>query len=358
MITVIILNISVVIFAYLSRYRQIRYGLEISFFLIFLFLALRYNFGNDYMGYLRGFIEINRYSPVDFFDKTLHFEPGWIFLCRIFKPLGFFTMVAVLSFLYCYSFRKLIINYNNSNWYWLSLFILIVSPNLMLIPASAMRQSLACLIFIFSLKFVFERSFIPFVISILLASLFHYSILVLLPVYFLFDLTYSSKLFSFILIASYVFVTFIGDILFPYGILFAETIFKPYYDFYGLEEDRTAVNLLSSLIRVIPFIVAVFMRQKYGNRINLFFINLFILSQLLVQISFFSPMINRFDMYFGISALIAIPLIFKFLWKYVTGRVYCVFYLIYMLRSFLNFFSHDIWRESYGTYHTIFKVLN
>jgi hypothetical protein len=84
MIATIIMGIFAVSFAFLAKYKNFRYGLEISFSLIFLFLALRYNFGNDYSSYLDRFIDINKYSTVDYFDKFYRVEPGWIFLCRIF----------------------------------------------------------------------------------------------------------------------------------------------------------------------------------------------------------------------------------------------------------------------------------
>jgi len=99
MIATIILGIFAVSFAFLAKYKNFRYGLEISFFLIFLFLALRYNFGNDYQSYFRCFNEITNSSKIDlnYMQYGRVIEPGWIILCWLFKPFGFYWLIAFHS---------------------------------------------------------------------------------------------------------------------------------------------------------------------------------------------------------------------------------------------------------------------
>lgn len=57
MIVTTLLGIITVILAYLAKYKNVQLGLKTSFILILIFLALRYNFGNDYKKYPQGFIK-------------------------------------------------------------------------------------------------------------------------------------------------------------------------------------------------------------------------------------------------------------------------------------------------------------
>lgn len=357
MIFVFYINLTIVLFAFISRYKYLRYSLKISFTILLVFLAIRHNFGNDYKAYFESFNYINSFKTIDIFDKSLHYEPGWILLYRFFKPIGFYSLVAILSLLYCITFYYLIQNYSYRKWYWLSVFILIFSPNLLLIPASAMRQSLACTIFVMSLKFVFNKNLVIYLLLILLASTFHSSVLVLIPIYFIYNFTYNSKTLNCLLVSLYILITITGNILFPHINIFVETVFKTYSEQYQVEVNNEGLNILSSFIRLIPFTASVIIRDRCHNRYNLFFINLFIISQLTIQLSFFMPIINRFEIYLGISTIIVIPIICNFFWRNFFGRLFVILYLIYMFRGFVNFFSQEVWEKAYGTYHTIFEVL-
>ncbi len=158
MTTVAILNIIVVLFAYLARYRRTKFGLKVSFFLIFLFLALRYDYGNDYPGYLKHFLVINQYAWIDYFGKSLQFEPGWTFLCRLFEPLGFFAMTAVLALFNCVVYYRFIKKYVPPAYYWFAVFLYVFTPGFMLIHSSAMRQSVAITLFIFSIDYLYKSN--------------------------------------------------------------------------------------------------------------------------------------------------------------------------------------------------------
>ena len=82
------------LFAYFAQFERKATSLKISFFLIFLFLALRYEFGNDYRNYIDGFIEITTQTKIFFTGEQ--WEPGWNFLHLIFKPFGFFVSTLVV----------------------------------------------------------------------------------------------------------------------------------------------------------------------------------------------------------------------------------------------------------------------
>ena len=230
-------NILIVFFAFLESKKIFKNGLFISFLLIFLFLSFRYNYGNDYWSYYKGFQEINRYVEFDIFDKQIHFEPGWVVLCKIFKPVGFFGMVGFLSFLYCYILYDLIKKYVPIKLYWLAVFILLFSSNFFLTHLSAMRQTLAILTFIFSIKFIFNKNIILYIAFILLASTFHSSALILLPVYFLQFVIFKLNKFSVGLIfILYIFIFIFGEKIKPF-LNSVVTSFNEDYLFYDKEGE-------------------------------------------------------------------------------------------------------------------------
>ena len=155
MTTVALFNIVFVLLAYLAQYKNQEYLLKFSFFLIFLFLALRYDYGNDYQSYLNVFLNLERSGSIDrFYDSNDHFELGWLYLCQLFQPLGFFAMVTMLAAFNCFIYYSFIKKFVPPHYYWFSLLLYTFDPGMMLVHSSAMRQSLAISIFIYSIEFI------------------------------------------------------------------------------------------------------------------------------------------------------------------------------------------------------------
>ena len=137
-VTVAFVGVIAMFFASLPR-KSFKYGLEVAWIIIGIFLAIRYDFGNDYLGYLDGFNYINSWATFQIYEE-MHAEPGWQLLCYLFRPLGFFAMVAVLTLFECYVIYRLIKAYVPERYYWLSIFLYVFTPSMMLIGASMMRQ--------------------------------------------------------------------------------------------------------------------------------------------------------------------------------------------------------------------------
>ena len=147
---IIVTNLFAILFAFLEDNDKIKKGLIFSFSFLFLFLGLRYDFGNDYSNYLTIFNNISNGIVKLDFDDSFATEVGWIYLCQLFKPLGFFIMIAFLAVIYCIIFYSFIKKYAPVKYYWLSLIILLFNPFLFLVQSSAMRQTIALLLFLFS----------------------------------------------------------------------------------------------------------------------------------------------------------------------------------------------------------------
>ena len=97
MIETIVIGLICVFLAYLGRYRRLSWGFGAAMTILFVFLAIRYEWGNDYRQYIDKFTVYNSIDEFNYSDPNERWEVGWIFLYRIFKPFGFFSLVIVLT---------------------------------------------------------------------------------------------------------------------------------------------------------------------------------------------------------------------------------------------------------------------
>ena len=150
--TVAIVGLISMFFAAMPR-KQFKYGLEVAWLILFVFLAIRYDFGNDYMAYYDDFEMLNSYAKFGI-DSDAHNEPGWQILCHLFNPLGFFAMVAFLTAIECYILYRFIKEYVPERYYWFAIFLYVFTPSIMLVGASMMRNMLAITLVIVSIKYI------------------------------------------------------------------------------------------------------------------------------------------------------------------------------------------------------------
>ena len=185
MIETIVIGLICVCLAYLGRYRRLSWGFGAAMTILFVFLAIRYEWGNDYRQYIDKFIVYNSIDEFNYSDPNERWEVGWIFLYRIFKPFGFFSLVIVLTAFEISVYYWFIKKYIPKEWYWFAVFIYVFNPNFMLTQSSMMRQTLAMCIVLLSIPYIYKKKVIIAALFILFASLFHSSAKILLPIVFL-----------------------------------------------------------------------------------------------------------------------------------------------------------------------------
>lgn len=355
MIAVTIVNLLAVLFAYLTRYRQFRYGLEVSFVIIFLFLALRYNFGNDYRGYFDSFLDINRYASIDLRYKSAGFEPGWKLLCRVFKPFGFFAMTAVLALINSFIYYRFIKKYVPLKYYWLAVFLYVFSPGLMLIHSSAMRQSLAIVLFIFSLDYLYKKDAIRYFLCIGLASLFHTSALILLPVYLLSFLNWKiTKVTGVFILSIFVSIFLYAKFISFYLNQFINIYFEQYKGYGDLELIKLGTGL-GVAFNVFLFLLVLYY-EKFQIKDNSLIFKISILYFMVIPFLFLIQMVGRIGMYFYPVTIAVYPLIF-FKMKDIKFRAIILMTIIlFTMFTFFQFFQSPIWHDYFMNYQTIFSA--
>jgi hypothetical protein len=157
----------------------------LSMVLPLMLATFRYNVGYDYGSYASAF---NYYGETEYESILQSYEfgdpIGYYIFAKWAAAFGseriFFFFLALLSLLppMIYIFRE----WENSSNLPMILFMYLFGPYLF--SFSAIKQGIALGILVFSLTFVSERRIIRFLICVVIASLFHFTAIAFIPVYF------------------------------------------------------------------------------------------------------------------------------------------------------------------------------
>jgi hypothetical protein len=174
-------------------------GLQATFFIIFLFSALRFDVGYDYSMYYE-LIEGNIKYFEDQINRIEYLPRKIIFLSSF---LGFSQLFFIISsFIITFFFYKAI--KENSLDPKLSTLIFICFPIFFYMSLSVVRQYIAIAMIFYGFRFIKERKILHFFCLVLLAMLFHKSAIIALPLYFLYGNFYiNKKIIVFIYILSF-----------------------------------------------------------------------------------------------------------------------------------------------------------
>lgn len=354
MIATTVLGFFCILFAYLARYKNINWGLKISFTLIFLFLALRYNFGNDYEEYFRIFNTISQNNQIDFNSYQLLFiEPGWILLNWLFRHLGFFAMNAVLAFFSCIIYYRFIKKYVPKGYYWIAIFIYIFSPDFMLIHSSAMRQSVAIMLFIFSLDYLYKKQAIRYFICIGFASLFHFSAIILIPLYLVVYLNQKIRVvYGFIFVSVFLVLYLLSDTLLPYTQNFI-SFFNDKYEFY---QERGEISSGFGIIYYFIILILIIYYDRMQNREIALVFKIAIVGFLMMPLKLIILMFGRLMMYYTPALIIVYPNILMNLKKPIRKILFLTLLIVFTMYQFYSFFYSTTYHKNFIDYNTIFSA--
>jgi hypothetical protein len=356
----------VVLLGILASTKTLKYGLEIAFGLIILISAIRYNWGADYMNYLKSFNGIARYPDIQSiiklfdgpYDKYVGFEVGWMVLNWLFRPFGFFGFIIFTSAFTNIVYYKFIKNYVSREWYWLALFAYMFDTNLFFVPLSMMRQSFAMVLFVISFKYIAEKRIIPALIIVLFAAMFHKSALILLPCVFLGFLSHiNGKILSISYAVVFLIMMLTKDLT-SQIILSALSLesFESYGDYFEKMEAADSFGLGFASILTTSFIPCVFYLSDNSQRFDHRLIALMAgLSFLIIPFTLVMGFIGRVNYYFSIFGMVSISLIYKWI-DHKDLRLWLItLYMAYTLYSFRLFFKNPDW-VTFTHYQTIFGL--
>ena len=342
-----------IVINFLADIRYKKYFLILSFFLLFLFSAFLYDFGNDYMSYYSYFKNVK--SGVS--DVSIA-ETGFYYLCLIFP--SFNLMLAFLSLVFFIVLYNLIKNTLPPNLYPFALFILLIDPYLFLMSLSAVRQTIAAMIFMIAVFFALKKRYITYILLCLLAFVFHASAIVLFPVIFIINDKRNIVFNKIFLLAFILFILiFYNLVLDPIAIKVLSLFNNPNYLYYY--KNFQTNSLRATILTSISFLYVLFNYQKQEKE-DLVYTKFTLLFFLCDILSYKIPLMGRVGKYFALYSIIALPKIFYLNYKNSKNmdRVINVYIFpfiiltIYLLRIY-SFLTNPLWAK-FSDYQTIFNL--
>lgn len=358
MVVITLLNIVVVLMAYLSRDEKHRYLLLWAFLLLILVLGIRYGYGNDFFSY-KYFFDHGSYEK-----ESEDPDPGWGLLNKLFKPFGFSSMVFFLTVVEHLMLYDIIRRYIHPNYYWLALFIYLFNPYFMLIGLSMMRQFLVQILGFYAMEYAYKRKLLIFVLIVLICISIHKVGFLLVPLYLF---SYVSKvstknmlLLAFLptiiaIVLMYVKMDLIIERLIE---LFGESGMK-YGDSYlnsTVLSEEYRVNPKMVLRYVLYFVLLI---RNYNflpnsNASRLFAIEV-TLGVLFIPFASISPMAIRVSWIYSMVVIIAMPFLIEHERSLKIRNAVMLVFSILLLRDYYNHFFSDIWGAQYLKFYTIFS---
>lgn len=256
-------------------------------------------------------------------DNIIVSEIGFYKLLLFCSKLGDFKLLlGIVYLLYIGVFVYYIFKYSNNVW--LSFFLFLTTGYFMF--ACTMRQCIAWSILLIALQFALRKKFLLYMFTGLLASLFHVSAIIFLPVYFICNdrLTWKQILFFLLILVVILFSTSsIMRFLFQFS----------GKDYYFKMETGGIVTLLLHVGYAIWAFYLFSMKRLGKMTVILMKLNFIIL--LLFPFAFFNPAFFRIYKYFDLVYVLLIPNLISTI---THKKIRLVLALLFVLYGSFNFF--------------------
>lgn len=316
---------------HLSRQkRKYLYCWIVGIFLTILASVRDVTTGVDVVGYAAAFHYLGELSWKDLFQYG--WEPGYLAYNKILSL--FFSdeqaLLVVTGILTTSGYTLFIYRYSKTPWLSFFLFICLAYFSMSI---SILRQSLAMVIILNSLKYVLEKKKVKYFLCVGLASLFHTTALICVPIYFLPKLKISIKYFVIALLVSFVIMKIFGRELVAYSVL----SFKESY--LGMIESGQGYAMLLLLIFATGCGLLI---SKIESGEDKLFFHLMIFACCLQFFATQFSLLARLVSYFAVAMIIFIPNVITSLRNSeyrMMGNVLCVclciayYYLLILARS-------------------------
>lgn len=306
--------------------------LLIPFIALYLTLALKStSVGTDIApSYKPAFFDISNMSidtivTENIFNVYKNFEMGFVLFTKIislftadfqvYMAITYFVIITIL-----YKFIK-----ENSKMPFVSL-ILFYGLSFYTFFCSGIRQSIAMIVVLYAYKFIKSKSFVKFLISVIIATLFHRTAIVFLPAYFIYRIRLNKV------------IAFIYCFIFGITVVFKEALLNIVCQMFNIPvniESTGAYPLLIavSLITIFSFFFYNKLKQENDENIGLF--NFCLVIFYLVQFIIINQIAVRLMYYYYMYMIIFIPYIFNRFKDKNTKTIMVVLLVIFVTVYFL-----------------------
>ncbi|MCM3735037.1 EpsG family protein [Bacillus cytotoxicus] len=209
----------------------------------------------------------------------------------------------------------------------LSLYVYITS-GMYLTSMNGIRQYLAAAIIFAATKYILDGNWKKYILIVLLASTFHQSALVLIPIYFLIRRkAWSSTTFILLFLAVLIVIGFnkFSEVFFA---AIGDTQYGHYKDFH-----EGGANILRVAVDAAPLILAYFGRERLRELFpkSDYVVNMALLGAVFMLISTQNWIFARFTIYFGLYQLILISWVVKLFTKKDQKFIYYAIVVCYFV---------------------------
>jgi transmembrane protein EpsG len=346
------------LFTWLEQYRGFKNGLKFSFILLFIFLAFRYDYGNDYPGYLYNFQNLQGIDDSSFYFRENEF--GWLYLNFLFKQLfgnfGFVLMYAFIAAFTTYVFYRFIKIHIPKNYYLFSVVLFFLEPNNILVLSSGIRQSIAVAIFLLSFDFFVQRRYFIYLSLLIFASLFHTSVLIFVLLFFLNFVNWKIYVpyIIFILLILYLSLNNLNAIFDQVNFLVEASEFKYNEYIQGGRENRKYG--LGFFLSIFLFLIIVVVNRKNNNEKVNTIAKFGIVALLLWILALSVQMSGRLLFYIFPIIVIGYSISLMKINKYpkIKYGLQLLIVTFYMYQNYL-FWNDEAYGPYFATYKTIFS---
>ncbi len=309
-----------------------------------LLCGLRYRVGSDYLYYIKMYNDIDRYVRVEFFER---------FLIKLFNALHFseyffiFFMAAITFWILFKAIKK------NCKKPAVTLFMF-VTFGYFAMAFNGTRQSLAIVIGLYAIKYIYEKQLIKYILAILFATLCHKTALVMLPLYFLSYINLSKRR-MYILF----FIMLFSFLLYNPLMSFITSNFEQ-YQVYSIRDDLTFWEPgIGTFIISIFHLILIFLSIKNYDKLkekspkNELYIKIFLVSTVFYSLNLVNALLTRMAMYFSVFSIFLLPDLFEIINKKKDKLINFVIYTMLVLYYIVHLVSFN----DMLPYRTIFEVI-
>ena len=347
MSTALLINFIAVLFAFCARTRSPK-SLTISQLLLSVCYGIRYDYGNDYWNYYEIFLKCE-----GGFDPEI-IEPGWGIINVLCQPIGFMGMIFILTVLELHIIFKHIRSFVPQKYWWVAVLIFTFTFNFQLLGCSMMRQFLAMVVLLCSVRYVASRRIIPFLIVVALALSIHKTAIIFLPVFFLGGKVPDIKKIKWIIIYSLTFI-FLLTLAIKYieyfkiaAVMFDDEKFNRYL--MG-DEGSYSFTIIFDLLWLI-----LLMRFCPDDKLRKIVCLISILSYIFLPFTFVVVILLRLMLFFSFFFVFSIPNMLASLKSPIIRYGLLSIYVFLMIKRSLASMTGETYGEFYDTFQTIFSA--
>lgn len=266
--------------------------------------GLRWQVGTDYINYAILYEDIRTGGYAAVADQGI--EIGFVAVCSFFSLFTQSPYAMFLFFAFVINILIVLALRDNSSLFWFAV-VLYLLKYTYYSTFNILRQSCAMAIVFYGTKYITKGEFKKYLICVLLASTFHVSALIMLPVYFFVRLKAWSKgvlAVSLVLSLFYVFYDRLMPVIYS---IIGNTAYGK-YEAVIAAEDRG-----SSILRVVvagaPVVLAVIFRKRLAQRIghSNIAVNMCLIALFMALLSQKELYFGRLGAYFNIYKLLLLP---------------------------------------------------